>query len=198
MSVHSYGNNSPQRAKTDKKDTIKLANYAFNHWLALPRYIPEDEVRFMLKTTYQQYQQCAKVQTMLKNNLISLLDVADDTISYKGQPNTSSQYKLVFNGYIAKCKPFYGVKLQDVTHAPIQSYYNNKLKAGLSSNTVYKHHANIHKCLAYAVRLGFIPNNPSDRPEFPPKKKYTGAKAYTPEQMKELLQMFHEDLSSGN
>lgn len=30
----------------------------------------------MLKTTYRQYQQCAKVQTMLKNNLISLLDTA--------------------------------------------------------------------------------------------------------------------------
>ena len=30
----------------------------------------------MLKTTYRQYQQCTKVQTMLKNNLISLLDTA--------------------------------------------------------------------------------------------------------------------------
>ena len=30
----------------------------------------------MLKTTYRQYQQYAKVQTMLKNNLISLLDAA--------------------------------------------------------------------------------------------------------------------------
>ena len=54
----------------------KLANYGLDHWLALPRYIPEDEVRLMLKTTYRQYQQFAKVQTMLKNNLISLLDTA--------------------------------------------------------------------------------------------------------------------------
>ena len=30
----------------------------------------------MVKTIYRQYQQCAKVQTMLKNNLISLLDTA--------------------------------------------------------------------------------------------------------------------------
>ena len=30
----------------------------------------------MLKTTCRQYQQCTKVQTMLKNNLISLLDTA--------------------------------------------------------------------------------------------------------------------------
>lgn len=117
----------------------------------------------------------------------------DDTMSYKVQPNTLSQYKMIFNGYIAKYKPFYGVKIQDVTPTLIQSYYNNELKAGLSSNTVHKHHANIHKCLAYAVRLGFIPSNPSDQTELPPKKKYTGAKAYTPEQTKELLQIFHKD-----
>ncbi len=76
MLVHGYGNNSLRRAKTDKKDAIKLANYGLDHWLTLPKYIPEDEVRLMLKTTYRQYQQCAKVQTMLKNNLISLLDTA--------------------------------------------------------------------------------------------------------------------------
>jgi len=76
MLVHGYGNNSLRRAKTDKKDAIKLANYSLDHWLALPRYIPEDEVRLMLKTTYRQYQQCVKVQTMFRNNLISLLDTA--------------------------------------------------------------------------------------------------------------------------
>lgn len=76
MLVHGYGNNSLRRVKTDKKDAVKLANYGLDHWLTLPRYIPEDEVRLMLKTTCRQYQQCTKVQTMLKNNLISLLDTA--------------------------------------------------------------------------------------------------------------------------
>lgn len=76
MLVHDYGNNSLWRAKTDKKAAIKLANYCLDHWLALPRYILEDEVRLMLKPTYRQCQQCAKVQTMRKNNLISLLDTA--------------------------------------------------------------------------------------------------------------------------
>ena len=76
MLVHGYWNNNLRRVKTDKKDAVKLANYGLDHWLTLPRYIPEDEVRLMLKTTYRQYQQCTKVQTMLKNNLISLLDTA--------------------------------------------------------------------------------------------------------------------------
>lgn len=44
--VHDYGNNSLRRAKTDKKDAIKLANYGLDHWLTLPRYVPEEDTRF--------------------------------------------------------------------------------------------------------------------------------------------------------
>ncbi len=74
MLVHDYGNNSLRRAKTDKKDAIKLANYGLDHWLTLPRYVPEEDTRTMMKNCYRQYQQYSKVQTILKNNLISLLD----------------------------------------------------------------------------------------------------------------------------
>lgn len=76
MLVHDYGNNSLRRAKTDKKDAIKLANYGLDHWLTLPRYVPEEDTRLMLKNCYRQYPQYSKVRTMLKNNLISLLDTA--------------------------------------------------------------------------------------------------------------------------
>lgn len=79
--VHDYGNNSLRRAKTDKKDAIKLANYGLDHWLTLPRYVPEEDTRMMLKTCYRQYQQYSKVQTILKNNLISLLDTTFPSIN---------------------------------------------------------------------------------------------------------------------
>ena len=46
--VHGYGNNDLRRVKTDKKDAVKLANYGLDQY--------------------------SKVQTILKNNLISLLD----------------------------------------------------------------------------------------------------------------------------
>lgn len=72
--VHDYGNNNLRRAKTDKKDAVKLANYALDHWLTLPRYIPEEDARLILKTCYRQYQQMSKIQTMQNNNLVSLLD----------------------------------------------------------------------------------------------------------------------------
>ena len=74
MLVHDYGNNSLRRAKTDKKDAIKLSNYGLTHWLTLPKYSSEEDTRLLLKNCYRQYQQYSKIQTTLKNNLISLLD----------------------------------------------------------------------------------------------------------------------------
>ena len=72
--VHGYGNNDLRHVKTDRKDAVKLANYGLNRWLTLPRYVPEEDTRLLLKSCYRQYRQYSKVQTVLKNNLISLLD----------------------------------------------------------------------------------------------------------------------------
>ena len=72
--VHGYGNNDLRRIKTDRKDAVKLANYGLDRWISLPKYIPEETSRLLLKNCYRQYRQYSKVQTMQKNNLISLLD----------------------------------------------------------------------------------------------------------------------------
>lgn len=117
----------------------------------------------------------------------------DDVVTHNVRANTMTQYRYVFESYIAKYKPFQGVKLRNLTPALIQSYYNAQLKAGLSPNTIRKHHANIHRCLDYAVRLGLIPSNPSAMTELPAKRKYRGATAYTPEQLKTLLGLFQGD-----
>ena len=74
--VHGYGNNDLRRVKTDEKDSVKLANYGLDRWLTLTRYVPEEDTRLLLKNCYRQYRQYSKVQTVLKNNLISLLDTA--------------------------------------------------------------------------------------------------------------------------
>mgnify|MGYP002093416910 CR=1 FL=1 len=102
MLVHDYGNNSLRRAKTDKKDAVKLANYGLDHWLTLPRYVPEEDTRLMLKSCYRQYQQYSKVRTMLKNNLISLLDTASCIYTQKGnkkirKPQAANQTALIFD-----------------------------------------------------------------------------------------------------
>lgn len=73
--VHDYGNDSLRRAKTDKKDAVKLANYALDRWNKLPKYQPQEDTRLLLKTTHRQYQQTSKILTMQKNNLITLLEI---------------------------------------------------------------------------------------------------------------------------
>ena len=72
--VHGYGNNDLRRVKTDRKDAVKLAYYGLDRWLTLPRYVPEEDTRLLLKNCCRQYRRYSKVQTVLKNNLISLLD----------------------------------------------------------------------------------------------------------------------------
>lgn len=72
--AHDYSGNSLRKVKTDKIDAVKLANMAIDRWLQLVEYIPEDEIRQTLKICNRQYNQYNKLKTMLKNNLIALLD----------------------------------------------------------------------------------------------------------------------------
>jgi len=72
--IYSYGGNSIRRVKTDKKDALKIASYGLDRWVDLAEYVPEEDVRQMLKTYNRQYHQYSKLKVMLKNNLISLLD----------------------------------------------------------------------------------------------------------------------------
>ena len=61
--VHGYGNNELRRVKTDKKDAVKLANYGLDRWLTLPRYVPEEGARLLLKNCYRQYRQYSTSRT---------------------------------------------------------------------------------------------------------------------------------------
>ena len=72
--THDFGNNTIRKSRNDKLDSVKIANYALSNWLDLPKYQPEAEIRQSLKSHSRQYNHYNKIKTMLKNNLISLLD----------------------------------------------------------------------------------------------------------------------------
>ena len=92
-----YRNNHVRKAKTDKIDAVKLANYGIDYWHDLRRFFPEEETRLMLKTCYRQYQQYSKLNTMLKNNLISLLDTAFPEVNrlFSSPPRADGSEKWV-------------------------------------------------------------------------------------------------------
>lgn len=75
MLISDFGGNTLRKPKTDKKDSIKIASYALTYWLDLKQYKPQEDLRKSLKMLNRQYHQAVKVQTMLNNNLISLLDL---------------------------------------------------------------------------------------------------------------------------
>ena len=76
MLISDFGENTLRKAKTDKKVALKIANYALISWLDLVEYKPEEDLRRTLKKLNRQLKKVAKVNTMLKNNLISLTDTA--------------------------------------------------------------------------------------------------------------------------
>ena len=69
MLISDFGGNTLRKAKTDKKDAVKIASYAINYWIELPQYQPQEDLRRTLKMFNRQYQTAVKVQNTLKNNV---------------------------------------------------------------------------------------------------------------------------------
>lgn len=72
--IKDYGNNSLRKVKTDKADSRKIARYGLDNWIELRQYTGMDTIRYQLKTMNRQRALYARTKTMLKNNLIALLD----------------------------------------------------------------------------------------------------------------------------
>ena len=72
--IHDYGGDTIRRDKNDNIDSLKIAGYCLDKWVKLTQYVPENEIRKTLKVYNRQLSQYTKMKTMLKNNLISLLD----------------------------------------------------------------------------------------------------------------------------
>ena len=72
--THDYGGDTIRYAKTDNIDSLKIAGYCLDKWVKLQPYQPEEENRKTLKIYNRQLAEYAKLKTMLKNNLVALLD----------------------------------------------------------------------------------------------------------------------------
>ncbi len=72
--IKQSGAGSVRKAKTDRKDALKIAKYCLDNWAKLLEYTPMDSVRQQLKLFSRQYNLYMKMEVSLKSNLISLLD----------------------------------------------------------------------------------------------------------------------------
>ena len=72
--IKDYGNNTLRKVKTDAADSRKIARYGLDNWVELRQHTPMDTIRYQLKTLNRQQGLYSKTKTMMKNNLIALLD----------------------------------------------------------------------------------------------------------------------------
>lgn len=72
--IKDSGNNTLRKVKTDKADSLKIAKYGVDNWADLRQYTPMDKIRYQLKTLNRQQGLYSKTKTMMKNNLIAVLD----------------------------------------------------------------------------------------------------------------------------
>ncbi|MEY8262316.1 transposase [Oscillospiraceae bacterium 50-60] len=72
--IKDYRNNSLRKVKTDKADSRKIAKYGLDNRVELRQYASMNTIRYQLKTLNRQCNLYTKMKTMMKNNLIALLD----------------------------------------------------------------------------------------------------------------------------
>jgi len=110
-----------------------------------------------------------------------------DTMRTQVEQSTWQGYEQVINNHI---KPYFqkkNISLQELQAMHIQKYYAEKLKGGLSANTIVHHHANIRNALQDALFLNMIPYNPADRVK-KPKVNPKHPAFYSKAQVQELLE----------
>ncbi|MCD8117495.1 MAG: site-specific integrase [Oscillospiraceae bacterium] len=83
--------------------------------------------------------------------------------------STIDAYKTKIRVHIA---PALGrVRLQALTPAQIQKFYNDLQRSGMAPTTIRLIHAILHEALDKAVKIGYIYRNPSDNAELPRAEK---------------------------
>lgn len=139
---------------------------------------------------------CSSTQ-MFDNEKVLFLDAMqtwlDTVMVSQVRYNTHVQYKNAFAYNIKSYPPFQNLPLQKLTPMLLQGFYNEKIKSGLSANSVHKLHCNINKFLHYSLCMDMIVSNPAQRVTLPRKEKKPVGKAYNIDQLQKLFELFAGD-----
>ena len=110
------------------------------------------------------------------------LELIQPTVS----PTTFKAYSLIVRNSICPYFKKMDLPICDLESKHIVAYYDSLLKRGLSTTTVRRHHANIHKALRRAVIDGLLLENPASR-VIPPKAAPYTAAFYNKAECQQLL-----------
>lgn len=101
--------------------------------------------------------------------------------------STYAEYKKIIDRIIC---PYFAEKeitLFDLKPQHIQDFYSNRMREyNTGAKTIHRYHANIHKALAYAVKMGRIASNPADMVELPKAQEHQ-ADFYTVDELKTVI-----------
>ena len=101
--IKNFNQNTLRKAKTDKKDARKIADYTLKSWNDLVEYNPEQDNRKSLKMLNRQLKMITKTKTQYKNNLIALLDTAFPGVNNLfSSPERKSDGHLKWVDFVAK------------------------------------------------------------------------------------------------
>ena len=104
---------------------------------------------------------------------------------------TYDGYEGNANAIIAPYFRAKGIRLLDLTTKDIQEFYNIQQNR-VAPATVTHYHAEIHKSLNHAVKIGLIPSNPASMTERPHKVQKP-VDFYSPEEIEKLINVSKSD-----
>ena len=108
-------------------------------------------------------------------------------------PTTYDGYYDMVRLHIAPYFAEKGILLTDLTAGALEAYYLQKLKEGLSPNTISKHHSLIKTALKKAMKLEYIHRNVAELADPPRKVKKNIPDPYDAEEIKQVLSLFQND-----
>ena len=107
------------------------------------------------------------------------------------KPSTYTAYETVWRGHI-KDSVIGKMNLAKIRPYNSQSFYNQKLKAGLSVKTVWKIRNLISTALKQALREGYIEKNPDEFIVLPKKQRYEPS-ILTPVEIRKIVEEAKDD-----
>lgn len=108
-------------------------------------------------------------------------------------PTTYDGYCDMVRLHIAPYFSERGILLTDLTAGALEAYYVQKLKEGLSPNTVNKHHSLMKTALKKAMKLEYVHRNVAELADPPKKVKKNIPDPYDEEEIKQVLALFQDD-----